>query len=104
MESCINMKRPNKINVLGENIKIYWVKKPIIDQHGRQLAGFFDSVNRKIVIHISDNEKENQATLIHEAIHSVMFVVGLNQVISSELSEVICESMTRFIENNFKKK
>lgn len=104
MESCINMKRPNKINILGETIKIVWQKKPIIDQHGRPLAGYFDHINRKIAVHISENEKENQATLIHETIHAVMFVVGLNQVISPEICEIACESMTRFIENNFKMK
>lgn len=56
-EGFSNMKKPNKIVVLGETIKVVWQKKPIVDQHGRNLAGYFDSVNRKIVVHLSGNDK-----------------------------------------------
>jgi Zn-dependent peptidase ImmA (M78 family) len=98
------MKKPNKIIVLGEDIKIQWVKKPIIDQHGRNLAGYYDHVSRKIVIHLSGNEREDMSTFIHELVHCVMHIVGLSQVTNPDISEIFCESLSRFIEKNFKLK
>lgn len=98
------MKKINKIVILGETIKVVWQKKPIVDQQGRQLAGYYDHVNRKVVVHQIGNEREDMSTLCHELIHSVLFTTGLSQVISPELNEVICESMSRFIEKNFRLK
>lgn len=86
--------------ILGQNVKVIYSSKPLVDQTGRPLAGYFDIDKNTIMVgHIG--EKEDYKTLIHELGHALVFRSGLAQIISLEAQEILCEALSHFIYENF---
>ena len=91
------MKLPKSLNILGQDIAL---KQEDLDG----MYGCFDYINKTISINVTAHTlyKENvQATLIHEIIHAISKRVGLNQSISLAMEEVICESISNCLTDNF---
>ena len=96
----MSMLKRKKFCVLGQDVTIEYSSKPIVDDQGRYLAGFFDIKKNHIVIH-TESEKETMKTLIHELTHSIIYRSGVAQIITIEAQEILCESMSHFIYENF---
>ena len=91
------MKLPKSLNILGQEITL---KQEDLDG----MYGCFDYINKTITINVAAHAlyKESvQATLIHEIMHAVSKRVGLNQSISFAMEEVICESISNCLTDNF---
>ena len=86
--------------VLGQNVSIEYSDRPLMDESGKYLAGYFDIKRNHIVIH-NESEKETMKTLIHELTHAIVYRSGLAQIITLEAQEILCESMSHFIYENF---
>jgi Zn-dependent peptidase ImmA (M78 family) len=87
-------KFPKKISVLGRSYKVKFLpfeKLTIIA--GEESFACVDYSNHVIFIAENLSEYEKMISLFHEMAHICQITVGLNQVISPDLQEIICESM-----------
>lgn len=93
------MKIPKRFKVLGKTITV--VEKSELQEQG--YAGLYDPSLGKIFLnpHVSDIDE----TFFHELNHAIIHRSGLNQIISREAEEMICENFsTVYCELFFKKK
>lgn len=83
---------------------VYGVKVPIITYYSEVdgLLGYCTKRPIKIYINTSSSKKDQMDSLCHEIVHAVTFRLGLDQVLSPEIQEVIAESFGNFIADNFK--
>lgn len=85
-----------KVNVLGDEYKIK-LRKKLKDIDGHELLGSCDFNLKEIKV---VNDDKVMFHLIHEINHVILERAGLNQALSSELQEVICEVFaTVYMEN-----
>jgi Zn-dependent peptidase ImmA (M78 family) len=87
-------KFPKQINVLGRKYKVKLISfKKLTEIAGQESYACVDYSNNVIFISENLSEYEKMISLFHEMAHICQITVGLNQVISPELQEIICESM-----------
>ena len=87
-----------KVKVLGRTYKVkYMTKAQIIKNVGYHAYGYCDNENEVIVVDKELGEKMKLRTFKHEVCHAAMHVVGLDQVISSELQEILAETFSNLI-------
>lgn len=92
------MTLPKSITILGRKIKIRIVTaKKLQSLTGIGSIGAFDGDNLIIYLNNELSNREMQITFFHECSHVFLNTVGLNQVISVKLAEVICESFANGI-------
>lgn len=92
------MKIPKSITILGRKIKISKVSPEILRQlSGIEASGLFDGDDLVIYLNRELSEREMLITLNHEFGHSLLNTVGISQVISPELAEIICDSFANGI-------
>lgn len=95
----MKFKLPKTVMVLGKRIKV--VLKEELASQG--YAGLYDPSEGKI--YINPNVPDIEETYLHELNHSIIHRTGLNQVISREVEEMICENFaTAYAEAFFKAK
>lgn len=96
------MSLPKSVNVLGKKIKISH-KIPVkykSEINKDNYLGLFFSELGQIWINDKCDDKTMNAILIHEICHAVLSRVGADLVISSEMNEVVCESMANFFSDH----
>lgn len=89
------MSLPKTVNVFGQKIKVKELKL------SPEYAGLFNF--QKLTIYINTeqlNEVERFHTFLHEFLHSVFWRLGLNQVISHEIEELLVENIARALIDN----
>lgn len=86
------------LNIFGKKIKVKTVKG--LREQG--IAGLFSPSSLEILISEEQTKECAIETLIHEVVHSVINRTGINQSLSHELEEVICENVSKAICENFK--
>ena len=84
------MKKPQRIQVLGE-----WFKIEHTDLIPEGLCGDCDVDNKVIRIEQSLEGKTFKETLIHEKFHAMLTLSGLSQFLSDELEEALCRLIER---------
>lgn len=97
MESFLSMKKVRSVKILGQNIKVKWSKKQLIDHQGRILSGFYEPAKRLIVIHDSGDKRDMEICFYHECSHAIMFISGIAQIVTGEAQEIISENFAHFI-------
>jgi len=93
------VKRMKKtINILGE-------KYSYIKVNPEEIAGYAGQANyqeRTIKVIKGMSKKDTDQTLIHECIHIILHTVGVDQTMSLEMTEVLCESIPTALLQNFR--
>lgn len=89
-----------------------WADKKSIKIHGKNFKikrkkmedddGVFDKKTSEIIIEESLSGKEFQQTLLHEEFHAVCFMIGANQGINKDVEEILVESLSKFVVENYK--
>lgn len=93
------MKIPKRVKVLGRTITI--TEKEELSDLG--YAGLYDAEAGKIFINPSVSDLKE--TFLHELNHAIIHRAGINQIISREAEEMICENFaTAYCEIFFKSK
>lgn len=59
-----------------------------------------------LAIFLNDNLTKEQydSTVLHELFHAIIFRVGLDQILTPESNEMICETFSKFVAENYKLK
>lgn len=91
-----------KWSVFGQDVVVEMTKGPKHDHQGNLMRGYYDPEKHYIWIDSTLNLKERHLTLIHELGHVLLFRLGLEQAVSSEMHELIVEAYSKFIYENFK--
>jgi Zn-dependent peptidase ImmA (M78 family) len=100
MASSMKVRIPKRVNLLGRIFLVKIVSTQVIyDKMGTPVWGLMDWMEKTIYICSELNEHEQILTLFHECTHAVHYIYGLNQVISPELQEILCESTANMIED-----
>lgn len=91
---------------MKKSIDVYGVTVPIKTYHDEhdQLMGYCEKSPIKIFINTAHSKKDQYESLTHELIHAVFFRLGLDQVLSYEMQEVLAEGIGNFIASSFKLK
>jgi Zn-dependent peptidase ImmA (M78 family) len=85
--------RVRKVKILGAVYKVqYKSRDQIAKDVGFPAYGYCENGKKLIVIDKSLGDKDRIQTLKHEMGHAVMHRVGLDQVLSAEIQEIVCES------------
>jgi Zn-dependent peptidase ImmA (M78 family) len=95
----MKFKLPKTVVVLGKRIRV--ILKEELAAQG--YAGLYDPNEGKI--YINPNVPDIEETFFHEYNHAIIHRSGLNQVISRDAEEMICENFaTAYAEAFFKAK
>jgi Zn-dependent peptidase ImmA (M78 family) len=89
------------INVLGAKVPIKYFDEKNVEEN-RMLMGYCQNSPLEIYINNSLTKIQKEHTLCHEIAHIVMTRVGLDQVLSAEVQEIICESFANFMHENMR--
>lgn len=85
-----------KANILGDEYKIK-LRKKLKSIDGHEILGCVDFETKEIKV---VNDEKVMLHLLHECNHAILERAGLNQALSPELQEVICEVFaTVYMEN-----
>jgi hypothetical protein len=85
--------------VFGSRVPVSLVKNLAL--HAGAL-GQYQYLNKSIQLEAEQNNEEMCKSLLHEAGHSLFDRIGLTQAVSKELEEIIVESYSKLIYENFK--
>ena len=86
--------KPQVVNIFGKTYKIQY-KEMEEDLYG-------ECKNDEFLIEIDRNQTGEKLihTLLHEYFHAVIYRVGLKQVLSHDVEEMICENFATFLCDN----
>jgi hypothetical protein len=87
------MKFGDSINIFGTEYQIKLKKKVMFE--GKEVSGTADFANHIISISTNVNKKHRLKTLFHEIIHCIIHEVSIDQVIGSDIEEVICDTISK---------
>lgn len=91
--------KPKSFNIFGQRIKI----KYIIPPDGSDWMGLFVAAENLIIIDNRLKGDDLKSTLLHEFVHAVINLSGVNQTsLSNDVEEILCEQMSKAIIKNFK--
>ena len=91
------MKFPKFMNVFGLKVKLIISKDLPMN-----VAGQYEYGKELITLNnLHESDKELIHTLIHELSHAMFYRVSINQAISFETNEFICNNMATVILENF---
>lgn len=89
-----------KVEILGRSFRIKYVSFSVVSERAGQTAvGCMDWEKREILICKDLSERERVLTLYHEFTHVVHYATGLNQIITPEIQEILCETTASLIED-----
>lgn len=91
---------PKHFDVYGKKCKVLQTNKPIDLFDPKTEYGHFCKEEFKILICKSGDSRKT-ATLLHELYHALFYRVGLTQAVDSTLEEVIVETISTFMDENF---
>lgn len=84
------------IEIFGKTYKIEY--RDLTEEHN---FGYISHTHSMIIIDKNLKGAERELTIMHEFLHGVLTRVGVSQPLSSELEEVIVESISTFLVENF---
>lgn len=85
------------VSVFGKKIKI-----KVTDLTAHNAYGLFIPLENIIYIHKDLNKEQQFRTLMHELVHAIVSVTGLNQAqLSMDLEEIIAECFSNFMCDTF---
>lgn len=90
---------PKFVMVLGRKVPIKMLSKQELDKFIPHAEGIFDTYTRSIYICKSAPKHVQKYYLYHEIGHALKHFVGLDQVISPEVQEIIVQSYATLIED-----
>lgn len=86
---------------MKRNIDIFGVKVPIkvykFQEELKDILGYCKKSPLEIHINKNQSKDEMELTLRHEVVHSLIYRIGLDQVISEEIQEILAESFSNFM-------
>lgn len=86
-------KIPKSITILGRKFKVI----SNIPSSKMKIYGECNFTDRIIRIRESSSQEEAYITFLHECVHVVHFITGINQTLDSNQKEIICESTANMI-------
>lgn len=85
---------PTFITILGRKYK---VKQGLrLMYQGQPCLGLCDNTSRLIYIEKDQDEATKKETLLHEAVHALLFITGIDQKLSEGENEVYAQLFTAF--------
>ena len=85
--------------IYGQKI-LYKVKD--LEKENLNLYGYYDTNEKTIFINKKLKVDDLKSTILHEEIHAIFDRIGLNQTAhTSDFQEIICESISKFICENY---
>jgi len=93
------------INVFGVKVPVKYFNDSKSDEH-KELMGYCEKSPIAIYINKSLSKEDQINTMYHECIHAIFFRLGLDQNLSYEMQEMLCESIGNFMNEEmcFKRK
>lgn len=89
-----------KVSILGRSFRVKFVTLEILlKRSGQSAIGCLDWEKREILIYKDLNDRERALCLYHEFTHAVHYATGLNQIITPEIQEILCETTASLIED-----
>lgn len=95
-------KLPKSVEIMGRTIPIKLVSKEDLNKWIMGAEGIWDTYTRTIYINKEAPLQIQKYYVYHEMGHAMKTFVGLDQVISAELQEVIVQSYATLIEDVLK--
>jgi hypothetical protein len=85
---------PGSITILGRKYKIRQGKNLVF--HGQPVLGLCDNNTKTIYIEKDQDEPLKKETLLHEAVHAMLYITGIDQKLSEGENEVYAQLWTAF--------
>jgi hypothetical protein len=85
---------PLSITVLGRKYKIK--QGANLAYHGQPCLGLCDNTARLIYLEKNQDDQTKKETLLHEAVHAMLFITGIDQKLSEGENEVYAQLITAF--------
>jgi Zn-dependent peptidase ImmA (M78 family) len=89
------------INLFGQIVPI---KTFTQDEHTQHLMGYCQKKPLEIYLNDSLPKEEEIATLNHEIVHAFLFRLGLDQVLSHEMQEILAENLSEILTKHYRLK
>lgn len=86
-------------NVFGNKVPIRFFKETSPEL--AEICGYCQKEPLAIFINENLSAKNKSQTYIHELGHAIIFSAGLDQVLSAEVQEIICEQFAKVISENY---
>lgn len=90
---------PHSITILGRKVPIKYISQEDLDKLIPGAAGVWSAYDRVIFVHKYAPKKIQRYIILHESVHVVFDITGLDQVIPAKLQEICCQSIASLIEN-----
>jgi hypothetical protein len=94
------MKLPTKINVKGAMYTIKSINNMMCDDHHDLCDGMVNTDEKWIVVN-TKSRIGGKHILLHEIIHALIFELGLSQLISEDLDEILAENISNELQKIF---
>lgn len=88
--------------VFGNKVPIRYFKETSPEL--AEICGYCQKEPLAIFINENLSAKNEASTIAHEMGHAIIFSAGLDQVLSAEIQEIICEQFARVINENYRLK
>lgn len=85
---------PTSISILGRKYKIKQGKHLVYN--GQSCYGLCDNINKIIYLEKDQDDQTKKETLLHECVHGMLFITGIDQKLSEGENEVYCQLFTAF--------
>jgi DNA-dependent RNA polymerase auxiliary subunit epsilon len=85
---------PSSIMILGRKYKIKQGKG--LTFQNMAVLGLCDNNTRTIYLEKDQDEHIKKETLLHECVHALLFITGIDQKLSDGENEVYCQLFTAF--------
>jgi hypothetical protein len=93
MDQKISVKKlPKYIVILGRKFKI----KQLVGlcYHGEPCLGLCDASNKIIYLEKGQKEDDKLDTLVHESVHAMLSISGIDQKLTDSENEIMCQLVT----------
>jgi Zn-dependent peptidase ImmA (M78 family) len=90
---------PTFVTVFGRKIPIKYIPKKVLDTYIQNAEGVWDTYTRTIYICKTAPKNIQQYYIYHEAGHAILHFTGLDQCLSPDIQEIICQSYATGLED-----
>lgn len=98
------MKIPKSVTILGRKFTVKVVSKEYIEKEiGPGVMGGMNYTKKSILVSNNMSREDMYITYLHEICHVGMYVAGLNQVIPSDIQELLCETLANTFYDSVRK-
>lgn len=98
------MKIPKSVTILGRKFTVKVVSKEYIEKEiGPGVMAGMNYTKKSILVSNNMSREDMYITYLHEICHVGMYVAGLNQVIPSDIQELLCETLANTFYDSVRK-